>query len=136
MKHIDNLDFKLGLYNQFCSAYSPDMEEGRAYGIALQAYDHGEPYSVVTVNVPSFGSGVCEFIGMKNAAYMDTNNFPWVNEFIEKGIAVNTGFTKRSGFCEYPLYQFDEDWLKSLKPIVADRTYETYEKRYNYQIGV
>ena len=130
-KQTDNLEFRLGLYNQYCPAYSPDTDEGKAYGIALQAYEYGVPYGVATVNLPSFASGICEFIGIKNAAYMDTNNFPWINEFVEKGIAVDTGFTKKSGFCEYPLFQFDESWLKSLKPISTDRTYDTYEEKFN-----
>ena len=132
---LDGLDFRLGLYNQFIPAYPSDMEEGRGFGIALQAYQEGEPYGVATVNVPSV-TGICEFIGIKNAAYMDTNNFPWVTEFLDKGIAKDTGFTRRSGFCEYPLYQFDESWLKSLKPIVSDRTYDTYEKKYNQAMGI
>ena len=135
-RQFDNLEFRLGLYNQFCPAYSPDTDEGRAYGIALQAYENGEPYGVVTVNLPGLSSGICEFIGIKNAVYMDTNNYPWINEFLEKGVAVDTGFTKRSGFCEYPLFQFDENWLKSLKPVVADRTYDTYEKKYNSAMGI
>ena len=133
--HISELDFRLGLYNQFIPAFPSDMEEGRGFGIALQAYQEGEPYGVATVNVPSV-TGICEFIGIKNAAYMDTNNFPWVTEFLDKGIAKDTGFTRRSGFCEYPLYQFDENWLKSLKPIVSDRTYELYEKKYNQTMGI
>ena len=39
------------------------MEEGRGFGIALQAYQDGEPYGVATVNVPSV-TGICEFIGI------------------------------------------------------------------------
>lgn len=133
--NLDNLEFRLGLYNQFIPAYPSDMEEGRGFGIALQAYQDGEPYGVATVNVPSL-TGICEFIGIKNAAYMDTNNFPWVTDFLDKGIAKDTGFTRRSVFCEYPLYQFDESWLKSLKPIVSDRTYDKYEKKYNQTMGI
>lgn len=133
--NLDSLEFRLGLYNQFIPAYPADMEEGRGFGIALQAYQDGEPYGVATVNVPSI-TGICEFIGIKNSAYMDTNNFPWVTEFLDKGIAKDTGFTRRSGFCEYPLYQFDENWLKSLKPIVSDRTYDAYEKKYNQAMGI
>lgn len=51
--YLDGLDFRLGLYNQFIPAYPSDMEEGRGFGIALQAYQDGEPYGVATVNVPS-----------------------------------------------------------------------------------
>ena len=43
----------IGTYNQFIPAYPSDMEEGRGFGIALQAYQDGEPYGVATVNVPT-----------------------------------------------------------------------------------
>ena len=41
----------------------------KGYGIAIQLYEDGIPYARLTT---SFG----EFIGLKNAAYIDTNNFP------------------------------------------------------------
>ena len=97
-----------------------------AYGIAIQAYENGEPYAVLTVNLPSRLGNFCEMIGLKNAAYADTNNCPWIKELIEAGVAKDTGFTKQSGFCEYPLYLFDENWLKSLEPIDPNFTYDVY----------
>lgn len=66
--------------------------------------ENDEQYSVLTV---SFG----EFIGMKNAAYIDVNNCSFADQILEAGIAENTGFTKISGFCEYPLWVFKEDFL-------------------------
>ena len=130
-RFFDSLHFELGLYNQVNAAYPQSMDESRVYGIAIQAFKDGEPYGTMTVNLPNQITGECEMIGIKNAAYIDTNNFPWANLFLEKGFATDTGFTKRSGFCEYPLYQFDEGWLKSLKPLEADRSYSLYEKKYN-----
>ena len=87
--------------------------------IALDTADTREPYGVITV---SFG----EFIGLKNCAYIDTNNFPRAEKTIAK-IATNTGFTKRSGFCEYPLYCFNEDFLKEC----GGEKYKRYSEEYD-----
>ena len=64
-----------------------------------------EIYGVIT---KSFG----EFIGMKNCAYIDLNNCPYAEQLLKDGIATDTGFTKESGFCKYPLWEFKEDFLK------------------------
>lgn len=134
--NFDKLHFELGLYNQVNAAYPLSMDESKVYGIAIQAFKDGEPYGTMTVNLPNQITGDCEMIGIKNAAYIDTNNFPWATLFIEKGFATDTGFIKRSGFCEYPLYQFDESWLKSLKPLEPGRSYSLYEKKYNEAMGI
>ena len=43
-----------------------------------------------------------------NESYVDTNNCPWAPEWIEEnGLGRNTGKRARSGYCTYPLYQFD-----------------------------
>lgn len=78
------------------------------------------PYATLTVN---FG----EFIGAKNCAYIDTNNCPYADQILTTGIAKKTGLTKRSGFCEYPLWVFDEEFLKT----VGGSEYETYSKKYD-----
>ena len=52
---------------------------------------------------------------MKNCAYIDTNNCDFTDQLLEQGIAQPTGFTKHSGFCEYPLWVFDEEKLKEAK---------------------
>ena len=64
-----------------------------------------EPYAMFT---KSFG----EFIGAKNCTYIDTNNCPFAEQLLEYGFARNTGLTKESGFCKYPLWEFKEDFLK------------------------
>ena len=66
-----------------------------------------EEYCMLTV---SFG----EFIGMKNCAYIDSNNCDFTAQLLEQGMAKPTGFTKHSGFCEYPLWEFDEQSLKDM----------------------
>ena len=52
----------------------------------------------------SFG----EFIGLKDSAYIDTNNCRFAQQLLDQGIAVDTGLRKSSGFCEYPLWGFQE----------------------------
>lgn len=74
-----------------------------------------EQYCVLTV---SFG----EFIGMKNCAYIDTNNCEFAEQLREQGLATDTGFYKSSGFCQYPLWEFDESMLRE----IDNETYQKY----------
>ena len=74
-----------------------------------------EQYCVLTV---SFG----EFIGMKNCAYIDTNNCEFAEQLREQGMATDTGFYKCSGFCQYPLWEFDEATLRG----IDNETYQKY----------
>lgn len=128
---MNKLTYKLGLYNQTALFVAPGCNMADAYGIAIQAYENGEPYAVLTVNLPSRLGNFCEMIGLKNAAYADTNNCPWIKELVEAGVVKDTGFTKQSGFCEYPLYLFDENWLKSLEPIDPNFTYDVYSRKFD-----
>ena len=91
-------------------------------GIRLYCNESGsvEPYANLTVNFH-------EFIGAKNCAYIDTNNCPFADEILKTGIAKDTGLTKRSGYCEYPLWQFDENYLK----LIGGETYEMYSSKYD-----
>ena len=75
-------------------------------GLAIRLTDAEtlEPFMMLT---KSFG----EFIVIKNAAYIDTNNCPFANQLFEKGIARDTGLKKTSGRCEYPLWIFNKDFL-------------------------
>ena len=66
-----------------------------------------EQYAVLTT---SFG----EFIGAKDCAYIDTNNCYFASQLLEQGFAENTGLTKCSGFCQYPLWHFKEDFLREI----------------------
>jgi len=45
--------------------------------------------------------------------FVDTNNCPWAEDFInEFGLGIHTGMHCESGFCSYPLYEFNMDKLK------------------------
>ena len=60
-----------------------------------------EPYADITVNV-----GKME----KNCGAIDTNNFPQATEFLEENrLATFTGRYEFSGYCAYPVYEFDMD---------------------------
>ena len=79
-------------------------------GLAVLLTDSdGDPFNTLTV---SFG----EFIGIKNCAYIDINNnaASVIQAFVDAGYMKNTGSTKHSGFCVYPLYRFDEEFLKAI----------------------
>ena len=73
----------------------------------IDVTDSNDPTDYCDLTV-SFG----EFIGMKNCAYIDLNNCPYAEQLLKDGIATDTGFTKESGFCKYPLWEFKEDFLK------------------------
>lgn len=80
-----------------------------------------EPYATLTV---SFG----EFISIKNAAYVDTNNCPFAEVLIQReSIGEKTTLTKRSGFCEYPLYVFNEGFLA----IIGGLEYQKYVNEFD-----
>ena len=68
-----------------------------------------EPYGDVTVNLLSSVPPYCAFV--------DTNNMPELEDFLVKnGIAEFTGLTQKSGYCSYPLYQFNAEKMRRLCP--------------------
>lgn len=95
-------------------------------GLALELYqvDEGsgdmEPYACLTT---SFG----EFIGIKDSAYIDTNNCPFAEQLLEQGIAEPTGLSKTSGFCQYPLWIFKKEFLQE----VGGENYQIYSKAFD-----
>lgn len=79
-----------------------------------------EEYAFLTV---SFG----EFISIKNSAYIDTNNCPFAEQLLAFDIAEPTSFSKRSGFCEYPLWVFKESFLRE----AGGEKYEQYLRAFD-----
>ena len=46
-------------------------------------------------------------------SFIDTNNYSWAEDFIKKyKLGQYTGMKEVSGYCEYPLYEFDMEMLK------------------------
>lgn len=70
--------------------------------LAVIAYDeNGDEFDTITVNLPLSEA-------TENTAYIDTNNCPWATKFLKANrIAKPTGEMGYSGFCSYPLYEFD-----------------------------
>ena len=72
-----------------------------------------EEWCDVTVCLP-----YTPFQDPKTDACVDTNNSPWLAEFLQKyGIAKPTGISVHSGFCNYPIYRFDLSKLHTLNEI-------------------
>ena len=65
--------------------------------------DSGEPFCNLTTNIMDSNIWADE-----DHAFVDTNNCPWAEEFIaENKLGTPMGYVGRSGFCTYPLYEFD-----------------------------
>lgn len=69
-----------------------------------------------TSNLQPYCGGWTEITApTENQAAIDTNNHPEAPEFIESNnLGHATGRTIKSGFCEYPVYEFD---MNRLPPI-------------------
>lgn len=75
----------------------------------IEAQAPWSPFATITVNLPESNFGV-DLRKDKKYAFVDTNNNPWVEEFLlDNEIAKPTGITGQSGFCSYPLYEFNKD---------------------------
>ena len=69
--------------------------------------EYWEPYCSLTTNLS-------DFAGDDKTAYLDTNNTPDICKFVlDKGWAKEIG-TGRSGFCEYPLVVFSDEFLSDV----------------------
>lgn len=72
--------------------------------IVMEVKDDGseEYFDCITVNL--WSSSMLE----ANQAYIDTNNCSWAETMLKQHkFAKDTGNWERSGFCSYPLYEFD-----------------------------
>ena len=104
-----------------------DIMGKQMHNIAIQLYarpnwedgPEWEPFAMIT---KSFG----EYISIKNASYMDTNNYPFVTQFLKLGFAQDTGLTKSSGYCSYPLWIFEEEFLLR----IGGEKYKQYSDEY------
>lgn len=64
---------------------------------------------------------------MKNCAFIDTNNCPFAPQLLSDEIAQDTGHSKISGYCEYPLWVLKEDFLKE----IGGEKYEQYSEQFD-----
>ena len=72
--------------------------------LAIQAWNLEEgPIATLTVCLDDNSLG-------ENETYLDTNNCPWVVDFIQKyGLGELTGKMRPSGYCLYPAAKIDMD---------------------------
>ena len=64
-----------------------------------------EQFDVITVNIIE-----SNFLDGDNLAYIDTNNCSWAEKLLKQHkFAKDTGYWGHSGFCTYPLYEFNLD---------------------------
>lgn len=85
-----------------------------------------EYYANLTVNLPEYELDPYE-------AFIDTNNFPLAELFLEDNqLACHTGTYGGSGYCIYPVYRFDRDKLMELCP----ESIKEYESIIKTEIGL
>ena len=109
-----------------------DFAKKRLRGLCIKLEEISEldgneirlPYATIT---KSFG----EFIGIKNAAYVDLNNCPFAERLLDLRLAQETLLSKESGYCRYPLWLFDEDFLKE----IGGEKYRTYSKSFDKYVN-
>lgn len=89
------------------SDFMGEKQKNIGLNLYIRSENGLEPYAALTKNFN-------EFIGMKNCSYIDTNNCSFAEQLLKQGIAKDTGLTKHSGYCIYPLWQFDTDFLKTV----------------------
>lgn len=83
-------------------------------GLMCNEDGYEEPFGDVTVNLSVAAPNYC--------GYLNVNDMPDIEKFItDNDIGEFTGFTQRSGFCEYPLYLFNVDKLRELCPDGMDK---------------
>ena len=85
---------------------------GESLAVVLNTED-GEPFATLTVNIPD-----SYFYANDHRAFVDTNNCPWAEAFLkDTGIATPAGVIGHSGYCDYPLYDFDLSKIVSGGPV-------------------
>ena len=102
----------------------PVVMEYKYGGVAIELVcADGEPFAMLTVSIddsPFYAYGF---------AYVDTNNCPWAEDFIEEyGLGVKKDYYGHSGFCDYPLYFFDVEKINEIE-------YKTTGKR-DYEVDI
>ena len=98
------------------------LDGNLAIQMVTWAEGYPEPWASLTVNLDGVRGRDCAFI--------DTNGDPdfpvWL---IRNGLAIPTGITQRSGFCEYPEYRFRADRLREFDPDGYEEYIITQKKR-------
>lgn len=97
-------------------------------GLCIQLNFEDGPYATLTVCLG-------EFIGVKNCAYIDTNNCSFADQLLQQLPAQDMGLTRRSGYCEYPLWRFEEDFLRSIGSVNYERYHRGYGEEFERKMA-
>lgn len=103
---------ELKMYRCGSHKVAPMIEQYPNGRMGIQLMEDGViPYATLTVNLPNTILKV-----QPNQAFVDLNNFPTAEDFVtHNGLGKFTGLYDVSGFCTYPLYEFDLDKLNEMK---------------------
>lgn len=103
-KKTYNADIDFGCGDGYSATLRLHTTTYRSNGtLAVFATEGDEEFATLTVNIPESGLFCYE-----NTAFIDTNNCPWAEKFLkENKIAKPTGHYGHSGWCSYPLYEFN-----------------------------
>ena len=82
-----------------------------------------EPYATLTVNLLDPFNEYLQFIDVNNLGEMTLD---WL---ARKGIATYTDYDQPSGFCIYPLVEFDHKFIDGLKVMELEGSYISVPKR-------
>ena len=98
------------------------------HGLAIVLFAQNEETGKYDVSYPFVTKSFGEFIGMKNSVYIDLNNCPFAVDLLKQGFAEDTGLTKHSGRCVYPLWTFKEEFLKE----IGAENYKIYSDEFDH----
>lgn len=104
------MEKKAYVYNgENCTLAKSSYVDNKTLAVVLKC-DNGDNL-VITVNL-EWG-----FVINPRQQYVDTNNCPGIEEFLaENGIAKKIpNCEMQSGFCIYPLYEFNTDLMEEMK---------------------
>ena len=96
----------------------------RAMFIGLMCNEDGyeEPFGDVTVNLSVAAPNYC--------GYLNVNDMPDIEKFItDNDIGEFTGFTQRSGFCEYPASEFLRLYPSANILVATERDFEKSRRK-------
>ena len=109
MEKIMKLSSRYGGEYEVSLEINTYLNNGCMYIGLIEQGEYPEPYGDMTVNLDGKVPDYC--------GYVDLNNMPELEKFIEDNdLGEFTGLTRRSGFCEYPLYMFNVDKLREMCP--------------------
>lgn len=86
--------------------------------LTIDSYQNNDALAVIVMEVNEDGSEEyfdCITVNLwdsgmlgENRAYIDTNNCSWAEKMLKQHkFAKDTGYFGHSGFCTYPIYEFD-----------------------------